>query len=596
MDGDSQAKSRRVVRCPEYATWVWHGLNTLLLLVVGGLAVAVLVNQGVIIAGQQAAIVESGEGEGAALSVLSNAGGVPALLDLALAKLMSLASQGDRIEATIAPCGAACNQVAFSGFGPALNGRSLVGKNVLVVGGSRGIGCGAVKAFLDAGANVVATSRNPSKYPMPVDRYQEPGDCQPGSPEYTDPTRCWPLCPNVSPIPLELLSRASIENFFATDPTVVTWSSIDVLVLGGIPVTLWQHNTGDASEDKLIRYKAEVIGRSQVMGAAYSRLKLSADARVITLASIAGLIPALATGNYVETKMASVGAALQWNMAREQLSPLGLESDNITMMSFEAAAVNTSLIHVLSNAIGNGHEPLWASGGTCASDYPAPGNYDMLNILTASEITAVSLGMSERRAGDAILWMATVANPNTRYAVADDTMPYCISNDPENVAEYGTLAEFANRWAFHRDVGAATKRFAYMRAAVAYNNVIALNSFDYNELRPLYFVCPVDLKYKIPSSGVPSFLKVAPIRNNFCCDVVGEQPPQTLTGAFIADLCDDPCKVKSPAYKAACDALVATPLLASVPSILTSSPSPSPTPVNPYAEALRIARLAVYGE
>ena len=36
-------------------------------------------------------------------------------------------------------------------------------KTVIVTGGSQGIGAGAVKAFLDRGYNVVATSRNVTK-------------------------------------------------------------------------------------------------------------------------------------------------------------------------------------------------------------------------------------------------------------------------------------------------------------------------------------------------------------------------------------------------------------------------------------------------
>ena len=36
-------------------------------------------------------------------------------------------------------------------------------KTVVVTGGSQGIGSGAVKAFLDRGYNVVATSRNVTK-------------------------------------------------------------------------------------------------------------------------------------------------------------------------------------------------------------------------------------------------------------------------------------------------------------------------------------------------------------------------------------------------------------------------------------------------
>lgn len=597
MDGDSQAKRRRAARCPEFGAWACHGLNTLLLLIIGGLAVAVLVNQGVIIAGQQAAIAEGdGDGEGAALSVLSTGGvGVPALVNDVLAKLMNgVLPKLDAIDAKTTPCGAACNQVAVAGYGPALGGRSLVGLNVLVVGGSRGVGCGAVKAFLDAGANVIATSRDRTKYPMPVDGFATHAQCAVGGVYHADPVRCWPICPNVASTPLDLLQRSSIDNFFDNEPTLVPWSRIDVLVLGGIPTALWNHNNGDSAEDSLIRYKAEVLGRKHVWGRAYSRLKASPDARVINLASIAGLAPGLVTGNYVETKMASVGMVLQWNTAREQLAPLGLVDDNITAISFEAEGVNSSLYYILQNALGAGQERLWFGGGSCYSDTQLTGN--MQDAFNLADFLLIANSMPERRAGDAIVWMSSVKEPNSRYAVFDPATRGCIADDPATEREYGTGEEFINRWAFHRDVAKVTKRATYVRAAAAYNNINALAQLsgpDYAALVSSYSTCPIDLKYPMPPGGFPrgflptQGLDVPRIRDNFCCANPLEQLPQTFTGADIADLCDDPCKYTTPALAAACAALTSS--SASIASV-ASAPT-APTAKSPFAEGVRVERL-----
>lgn len=290
------------------------------------------------------------------------------------------------------PCPEDCppidNSLAIAGF-EENKSNPVKGKNVLIIGASKGIGKGAAEQFLAAGANVIGTSRLPSDYPLLT---------------YLDP------------VPLDLTDNATVVNFF-TNSAVKDWDHIDILILGGV-----QYPSGFLSQcnasDLYTFMNVEIFGRlGRVVSQCMLKMKDVDDSRIIVLSSIASIVPTVAVSSYSLVKAALVGWVKQFNMEKHIFNQYqhGNQFIKTTAIAFEATGVITDAGSYPSNLCPAPiFGPLiyqWQSGAF--GDVTIPAVIGSLTILN----NAIAQGMSYTDAGKSLLYMATVNDPEWQYVV-----------------------------------------------------------------------------------------------------------------------------------------------------------------------------------
>lgn len=313
--------------------------------------------------------------------------------------------RGSRDDEIVQLISEAHNDVVMSGFGVAPGG-SAEGKYVLVVGGSRGIGRGAVVKFAAAGANVIGTSRGPQHYPTQAE---------------------------LAPQPLELASTPSVAAFFewlTTDAEGPQWTRIDVLILGGLRIGQgsfgWNANANDMFEG----FNVELFGRQRVIDRAMNLMRDVDDSRIIHLTSLAAEVPIPFLASYSLIKAAEAQQVKAWNYERVLLQSAGVNGGmgpyKTIMISWEASFVMSGLTtgSVLFNLPAGINE----APSSPSQVYP----FDPLMGAHADAFSAQleTVSLSPEQAGDSLLWVATKTSPVYRYMVNREAEVWCSPNTP----------------------------------------------------------------------------------------------------------------------------------------------------------------------
>ena len=193
---------------------------------------------------------------------------------------------------------------------------SLVGKNVLVVGASKGIGKDVAAKFVTEGANVVGTSRHP--------------DCYPGPFSY----------------PLQKLDTRitkDVKRFFANlMANTFTNGKIDIMILN--PGAHWSgelaDSTGDDMRDSLDN---NVCGYQRCVHYGLPHMRHSDDTRIVTMSSIAGLYEVGYLGAYCMAKRALLSWNVQHQMESMQRKAQGRVQYEPTFVLLAPDAILTSI-------------------------------------------------------------------------------------------------------------------------------------------------------------------------------------------------------------------------------------------------------------
>ncbi len=391
-----------------------------------------------------------------------------------------------------------------SGYGVDPKGHSLVGKNVLIIGGSRGIGRAAAFAFQAAGANVISTSRHPECYLEPA-CFTNPsctGDACRGTQNGI------PASPGLSPVPLELADEASIAHFFdcAIKPV---WDHIDILVIGGIkPVvsSLVNSNASDLFES----LNLQLLGTQRVVNHATKLMAEVKHSRIIVLTSAAAVMPLLMVAGYNFVKTALSRWVVLWNTERLLFKELGGDKSYYkpVAISFEASFIAADI----SNT-----NPVTHESGVCCAWDPAqnPGTMGVgLNV-----VNTINHGMPTERAAQAILWMASTRKPEWRYGVFGEDETFCV--DPKCKPISGLdFFSIMNAYKVKKPMTEWIKSRPWI--------TIAKHPFD-----STWFDCvaPIDQK---PSLDLPPLYT--------CCTDPERQTQRHTRFEYVEDLVCNPCK------------------------------------------------------
>ncbi len=393
-----------------------------------------------------------------------------------------------------------------SGLGVDPKGHSLVGKNVLIVGGSRGIGRATAFAFQAAGANVISTSRHPQCYLEPT--------C------FTNPSctgdQCIqtengvPASPGLSSVPLELASEESIENFFRC-AILPVWDHIDILVLGGLKFEIGSMVNSKAS-DFFEFLNVQLLGFHRVVN---HSIKLMADikhSRIIVLTSSASILPLPFFGGYNLAKAALVRWVIQWNMERLLFKELsgGQSYYKTVAISMEASFVHSDGANTL---------PVTYESGVCCAWDPAQ-NPATLGIV-ANELNSSINGMTADRAAQSIVWMASTRHPEWRYGVFAEDETFCVVPECKPLSAINFTSKF-NAYKVKKPITEWVKSRPWI--------TIAKHPFD-----STWHDCVA------PTDQCPP-LSLPPLLENACCPDADRQTQRHTRFEYVEDLVCNPCK------------------------------------------------------
>lgn len=378
----------------------------------------------------------------------------------------------------------------------------IAGKNVLIIGASKGNGNGAAQAFYNAGANVVGTSRSPSDYT--------------GQP--------W-----LSPVPIDITIDASVQNFFNNEPTLARWDHIDILVLGGAEFsygTLFQSKAAEL----FVQMNTEFLGRHRVVERAIKWMKDVDDSRMITLSSTAGALPLMGLGAYTPTKGALNGWVKQWNIEREWMKELAghyvVKTIAIACQPSFVLTSNGSLPPSLCNPVAPFPFAVFGSGIQFPLSQPmVEGLFGYLGNSQAQNLT-------KEMVGKAILYMATVKNPEWQYIVENGDEQICLCND--NIG----INCFYKKASQHKVRDILTQWIRKYNWNAAFDNILyGNNSKNYSA-----FICP-SCCHSALLTPVPPLPAGYPDCTN---GTIPGLEPNTLTIDNVIDLFNNPCKPNNP--------------------------------------------------
>lgn len=357
------------------------------------------------------------------------------------------------------------------------------GKNVLIIGGSKGVGLGANIEMSAAGANVIATSRNPSSY--------------------TD-------VPNLSSVPLDIRDGASVENFF----NLLEWTKINVLILGGFTAIIGTLAKSNAS-DLFPFINTEILGRQRVVVCALPKMKDVDDSRIINLGSIGSIMPILSIAPYSMVKGAIRNWTKQWNLEKEYYKKIsGKYLYKTTAITWEASWISTEAI--------NASPPQFSTG--LSNPLVKPELFGQLTFNSNN----LSQGMTIYRAGKSLLHVATVCDPEWQYIVLND-------NEKWGGEDVETLLLKASQ---HKIKKAFTDNPIYAPRC-NYNEIIA-DAAKGNPKTYSMFRLPKECK------SAPKY-DVDDIKDLKCNDTTlyPDQtiPPNIVKPENVKDLVENPCKI-----------------------------------------------------
>jgi NADP-dependent 3-hydroxy acid dehydrogenase YdfG len=292
-----------------------------------------------------------------------------------------------------------------SGFGVDRCSRiSLRGKNVLVIGGSRGIGRAVAQAFNREGANVISTSRHPECYLTPNN---------PNNPSCIGTQNGIPASPGLSNVPLELASQESIAHFFENAIKPV-WDHIDILYLGGFKPALGSLAFSQAN-DLFEFYNWQLLGNQRVVNHAFPLMAQVDNSRILVATSVSNIFTIPFLGAYNTTKGALVEWVKQWNLERLLYEKLcGKPLYKTVAISFEASNIHSDNGNTL---------PVTFPGGVCC---PWSLEGDPITLSYILGTFAAVPEMPAERAADAYLFMATTEDPEWRYGVFREGEKICV--------------------------------------------------------------------------------------------------------------------------------------------------------------------------
>jgi len=163
-------------------------------------------------------------------------------------------------------------------------------KNVVVTGGSQGIGAGVAKAFAANGANVFIGDVNEAGCKKVVEEIRAAG----GNAEYM-------IC--------------DITNLDQVDELInKKFEKVDVLVqVAGITLTNTLLAADQAKIERLV--EINVVGTSNVLRAAINKMKEYNEGKIVVYASMAARRPTDYTGHYAATKAATASMTMSFALA-----------------------------------------------------------------------------------------------------------------------------------------------------------------------------------------------------------------------------------------------------------------------------------------
>lgn len=296
--------------------------------------------------------------------------------------------------------------------------RDLTGLNVLVVGGSRGNGKGIAERLAKAGANVIATSRNPSLYPKPKG--------------YT-----------LSDQPLDLRWDYSVAEFFTV--VIEPLGHLDILVNCGAQGTVGPMYATTA-QDILDAFQTHIMGFHRCTKAALPYMT-GENPIVLTLGSVNGELSGFPLGGpYAMAKRALQSWNDTWNQENLFFEAVGLPTVNATFILIEPSYMRTDL----------GAGPKNAVGECLPISYDIPMSTELpINgpLTTTVAIDCIPCLGDDPFAvlGEQVFQILSHKNPKTRYLIAvpgtpnDDAVlqlvnqAYCLPVDEFNLAllEFG---------------------------------------------------------------------------------------------------------------------------------------------------------------
>lgn len=377
----------------------------------------------------------------------------------------------------------------------------ISGKNVLIIGASKGIGNGVAQVFTSAGANVVGTSRAPADYS--------------GQP--------W-----LSPVPIDITDDASVENFFNTEPTVNSWDHIDILFLSG-NVPAWGSLMYLKASDMFPIINCEILGRHRVVERAIKKMFYVKESRIITISSLASFFPELGAGLYSAVKSAIDVWVKLWNTQREWYKKLTgtYEKCETIAMALQPAFVDTTFGQLPPSFCNPIPEPF------PYGSYPS-GNAAFEPFSLAPQIwlgNASSQGMKIEKVGQAVLYMATVLDPEWRYAVIGEDK-FCSNGKEESVKC------FTKKLTQHKFKDASLDIVNGYNWNAAYYNMLAEgNSEEYS-----FYKCP-PMNKEAPNTNVPDLPSGYP---DCTSGPVFGTFPNITEPQDVEDLTNNPCKPPNP--------------------------------------------------
>ncbi len=255
---------------------------------------------------------------------------------------------------------------------------SLNGKNVLIIGGSKGNGKAVAERFAAEGAKVIATSRHPGCYAKPVGYELQQLDVR-----FEEQVR-------------QFIQRIKYQ----------FGGRLDILI--NCPKTLWLGPLADATGDDLLNnVEIDLIGYHRVTHYALPYMRHSNETRVLSFGSLAAYVPVVyAAGGY---SMAKRGLQ-HWNdtMQVEELmkKAQGLVKFGPTFSLLEPFDTQTAL----------GIAEYQRASSLGASDPLVLG----ARFLNAQDLLN---GVPTSRVAELVFRVAVASQPGVRYAVIEDNQP-----------------------------------------------------------------------------------------------------------------------------------------------------------------------------